>query len=292
MIWLIGNKGMLGTQLEKTFQAKNIDFIGSDREVDITDFSAIESFASGRSVNMIINCSAYTAVDKAESEPELAKLINEDGVRNLARYAKLIDADMVHFSTDYVFGDGGSSPMNEGFPTAPQSVYGRTKLGGETAILEEMTRFYILRISWLYGVYGKNFVKTMIRLMDEKERLTVVSDQIGSPTYCGTLTENIADRLVTSVDPKYGIYHYSDDAVISWFDFAVEIQNLGIEFGLLDRRIPVEPIPTSAYPTPAKRPAYSVMDTTKIQREFGFKVNDWRESLRAYFEEWKAVGFE
>ncbi len=286
MIWLIGNKGMLGTQLELRFRERGMEVAGSDREVDITDPAALEDFAKGKDIGWIVNCSAFTAVDKAESEEETARRINALGVGNIARLAAKLGAKVVHFSTDYVFSGKASAPLREDDPTEPISAYGRTKLEGERLLKEATEKYFLFRISWLYGVHGPNFVKTMIRLMKEKEFVRVVNDQRGQPTYVAALIDNIVS-LVERDSAEFGVYHYGDEAEISWYDFAVEIQELAYETGLLAAKIPVQAIKAVEYPRPAAVPAYSVFDKTKVRTRLGFAVKPWKDNLAEFFKEWK-----
>lgn len=288
MVWLIGNKGMLGTQLEEKLKKEKIEYTASDREVDITDINALGSYVSGKKIGWIINCSAYTAVDKAESEEELARRINATGVENIAIIAEKIGAKVIHFSTDYVYDGKGKNPWKETDPTEPLSAYGRTKLEGEQNLLQHATRVFIFRISWLYGVYGPNFVKTMLRLFKEKSELNVVSDQIGSPTYAAELVNNIVGLLKKGSE-AYGIYQYADDGYISWYDFACRIMETGYKNRLIDKKISINPIPTDKYPTPARRPANSRMDKAKVKKTLGFRVYGWERNLKAYFTEWKKM---
>jgi dTDP-4-dehydrorhamnose reductase len=286
MVWLIGNKGMLGTEIEIMLQKSGIPYIASDREIDITDIEALKGFVQDKPIKRIINASAYTAVDKAESEPELAMKINGDGVANIAKVAKHKNAALIHFSTDYVFDGTASSPYTESIPTNPQSAYGKSKLAGENHIREITDKFFIIRIAWLYGIYGNNFVKTMVRLMNERNGLNVVSDQRGTPTYTKFLSENIVSLLKSDTD-KYGIYHYTDSGEISWFDFAKAIYKQGRNLELIHNEVSINPISTSQYPTPAKRPAYSVLSKDKIKRELGFDIHKWEEGLADFLQNMK-----
>ncbi|MBP5695913.1 MAG: dTDP-4-dehydrorhamnose reductase [Treponema sp.] len=283
MIWLIGNKGMLGTEVARQLEENKIDFIGSDRDVDFTDEAATEKFTAGKKIDFIINCAAYTAVDKAESEYELAEKLNADGPRNIARLAKRIGAKLVHISTDYVFDGSGSTPRTEDMEINPIGVYGETKAHGEKAVAEEMDEFYIIRTAWLYGWAGKNFVYTMIRAMNTHDSVKVVNDQKGTPTFAGDLAAVIVKIIKSNV--PYGIYHCTDLGEITWWDFTNEIKRQGIECGLVvNPRCAVNPCSTEEYPTPAKRPAYSVLSKDKIQKALGIKLPDWKESLGIFLK--------
>jgi len=288
MIWVVGCKGMLGRQICAELDQAGASYTGTDLEVDITDLNALAQHADGKKFEWIVNCSAYTAVDKAESEPEKARLVNAVGPCNLAILAEKLNARLVHFSTDYVYDGFLGRPYVESDQTNPLCVYGRTKLEGERLVWEHTRKAFIIRISWLYGRHGANFVKTMLRLFAERTEVNVVNDQVGSPTYAGVLAENVA-RLVRSGSERYGVYLYADDGYISWFDFAVRIKAFADELGLPIKEVMVNPIPTEKYPTPAKRPGNSRFDKSKIKETLGVKVLGWEENLRCYFEKMKEM---
>jgi len=282
LIWVVGDKGMLGREICEQLAMNGIEFTGSDREVDITDQLSIENFAKRMELEWIINCAAYTAVDLAEKEADIAERINSTGAENLGLYAEKRGAKIVHFSTDYVFDGTKREPYVETDTPNPQSVYGRTKLDGELRLMKAAARYFIIRIAWLYGPFGKNFAATMLRLFGEKDVLTVVADQTGTPTYTRTLAENIVLMVLSATD-KYGIYHYTDGGVTTWHGFANEIYRLAEEAGLLKHEVEIKPIPAKDYPTPAKRPAYSVLSKDKVTSALGFAVNDWKDNLKHYF---------
>ena len=246
MVWIIGCNGMLGTQLCRTLEEKNLSYTETDSEVSILDYSALEGFASGKDISFIVNCAAYTAVDKAESDADFARSLNAEGPRNIARIAKKLSIPLIHISTDYVFDGSASSPISEDSPIKPIGVYGETKAEGEKAISEETADFYILRTAWLYGFYGKNFVYTMIRAMNSRESVKVVADQRGTPTNCMTLSLVIAriieSRLGTSDAKSHsqkipnGIYHVTDEGETTWFDFTKEIKKQAFEAGILTNK--------------------------------------------------------
>lgn len=301
MIWLIGANGMLGTEVSRQLSEKKIDFVSSDNDVDITDFSALESFAekvrnSGKKLSFIVNCAAYTAVDNAEEDEEKARKINAEGPKNIARLAKNIGAVLIHISTDYVFdgngikGENGNiRPYTEDDPVAPIGAYGRTKAEGEKLLSSETDSFYILRTAWLYGWAGKNFVYTMIRAMNTHESVKVVSDQRGTPTFCGTLAGVILKIIDLSSDGKpvpFGTYHVTDEGETNWFEFTKEIQRQTSEFGFAPnvKNCTVNPCTTADYPTKAKRPAYSVLSKAKIQNTLGMKLPQWQKSLSLFLE--------
>ena len=282
MIWLIGCKGMLGTEISRQLSENNIEFVGTDIDVDITNPQALSDFAKGKGISYIINCSAYTAVDKAESDEEFARKLNEDGPRNIASLANQIHAKMIHISTDYVFDGNGSSPYTEDMPIAPIGVYGKTKAAGERAVSENLKEHYIIRTAWLYGWAGRNFVYTMIKAMNTHDSVKVVNDQKGSPTFAGDLAGVIL-KIIKMDDVPYGTYHCTDLGEITWWNFTNEIKKQGVELGLITNKdCVVNPCSTDDYPTPAKRPAYSVLCKDKIQKALGITLPDWKESLKTF----------
>ena len=265
-ILVTGANGQLGTELQKLLP--NAIFADVD-VLDISDLKAVKDFVSDNHINVIINCAAYNAVDKAEDNAVLAKKINEDGPRNLA----LSGAKVVHISTDYVFSGTNYKPYLPEDETNPVSIYGKTKRAGEVAVLENTKIAVVIRTAWLYSAHGNNFVKTMRRLGGEKENLNVVADQIGSPTFAGDLAQAIVNILPHMNESNKGIYHYTNEGVCSWYDFATEIMNLS---GL---KCKVNPIPSSAYLTKATRPFYSVLSKEKIKNVFNIEIPHWKESL-------------
>ena len=282
MIWLIGCKGMLGTEISRQLSENKIEFVGTDIDVDITNSQALSDFANGKDISYIINCSAYTAVDKAESDEAFARKLNEDGPRNIASLANQIHVKMIHISTDYVFDGNGSCPYTEDMPIAPIGVYGKTKAAGERAVSEKLKEHYIIRTSWLYGWAGRNFVYTMIKAMNTHDSVKVVNDQKGSPTFAGDLAGVIL-KIISKDDVPYGTYHCTDLGEITWWDFTNEIKKQGVELGLITNKdCAVNPCSTDDYPTPAKRPAYSVLCKDKIQKALGITLPDWKESLKTF----------
>ena len=227
-------------------------------------------FVNENNIDLIINCAAYTAVDRAESDIDLAKKINTDGPKNLAQSG----AKLIHISTDYVFDGTGHIPYTPDDETNPTSVYGKTKRDGELAVIENSECYIIIRTAWLYSVYGNNFVKTMRRLGAERNEINVVSDQIGTPTYASDLAAAIVKIIPQMTRENSGIYHFTNMGVCSWYDFAIEIMELS------DITCMVNPIKTSQYPTPATRPSYSVLDKSKITETFGIKIPHWRDGLK------------
>lgn len=292
MIWLIGTKGMLGAEAARLFEAQGMQYLGTDREVDITHGERLTAFAQAQGpISWIVNCAAYTAVDRAEDEPLICGRINRDGAANIARTAAEIGAKLIHISTDYVFNGKGSRPYREDDEPCPLGVYGRTKREGEAAILESHEAAYIIRTSWLYGAYGKNFVTTMLRLMEERDRLSVVHDQRGSPTWAYDLAQLML-RLITAPAAgrtiPYGIYHFSNEGNISWFDFAVEIYREAQERGLVTHRCILNPCSSAEFPAKVTRPGYSVLDKSKIKAALGIDIPDWKRSLHSFLPHQRA----
>ncbi|MBN2345177.1 MAG: dTDP-4-dehydrorhamnose reductase [Candidatus Aminicenantes bacterium] len=283
-IWLTGADGMLGRQLAAAFAEEGLPCHASDREVDIRDRHALEGFARGRRIGWIVNCAAYTAVDRAEDEPDAALAVNAAGVENLARLAAGRGARFIHFSTDYVFAGDRPGPYREDEPPRPLSRYGWSKWQGELRLAAVHDRFFLFRVSWLYGVHGPNFVHTMLRLFREGGGARVVNDQFGSPTYAALLAANIAG-LIASGSERFGVYHYCDRGVISWFDFAAAVRDLGRAAGRIEGPVALEAVSTAAYSGRAPRPARVVLNSGKAERELGFLVRDWRQNLGEFFRE-------
>ena len=265
------------------FTIQNSKFYFTDKnELDITNKKQIEDFLDKNSIDIIINCAAYTAVDKAEEEKELADLINHKAVKNLANICKEKNIFFIHISTDYVFDGRNYKPYNENDKTNPQGVYGFTKLKGEEAFINSGAKGLIIRTSWVYSSFGHNFVKTMLKLSDKKE-LNVVFDQIGTPTYARDLAKAVLEVVKINNLNNYQaeIFHFSNEGVCSWYDFAKAIFEIkGID-------IKLSPIETKNYPTPAQRPHFSVLNKAKIKEEFGIEIPYWRESLEECLKEIK-----
>ena len=283
MVWLIGCKGMLGLEIARQLTELKVDFCASGREVDITQLSSLLDFSADKKIDYIINCAAYNFVDKAESQEAEAFKVNQKGPENIALLAKKIGAKLIHISTDYVFDGKKTSPLLEDDPTNPISLYGKSKLLGEIAVKENLTEHYIIRTSWLYGFEGKNFVYTILKLINSKESIKVVNDQIGSPTFAFDLS-NVIISIFQNDNLPYGIYNYSDVGQISWWEFAKEIQKIAIDRKLIQNlKCNIISSPSAQYPAIAKRPAYSVLSTKKIQEALNIKIPDWKESLTAFF---------
>ena len=285
-IVVIGNSGQLSYELVRILGEDTV-CLGPE-DTDITKFDVLSETLSQLAPDVIINAAAYTAVDKAEEEQELCHAINATAVGNLAKYCKQAGAFLVHVSTDYVFNGHKGSPYLPTDPIEPQGAYGKTKAEGEKALLDILPEAScLIRTAWVYSVHGNNFVKTMLKLMADKPQLTVIDDQIGTPTWA----RGLADACVSAAkNKKVGVYHWTDEGVASWYDFALAIQELGIEKGFLDSAIPVLPIPSSQYPTPAKRPHYSVLDKQSAREAFATcKPIHWRKQLSSMMDELKAV---
>jgi dTDP-4-dehydrorhamnose reductase len=271
---------MLGTDLGALLKARGHDVVISDRELDIADPVAVEAFVVDVRPTHIINCAAYTAVDLAESEEAQARRANADGPACLADVARRHRLHATHVSTDYVFPGDGAHPYTEDDAVGPLSAYGRTKLEGEQRFLAAAgDKGAVVRTSWLYGVHGKSFPATMLKLMAEREELRVVDDQRGRPTFTRDLARALAD---VSEKQLSGVFHFANAGEVTWHGFACAIRDEALARGRALRVKTIHAIPTSAYPTPAKRPAYSVLSTSKIEAALGWSPPPWREGLRAY----------
>lgn len=279
-ILVTGASGQLGSEIKllAVNHPQHEWFFVDRQQMPLDDLEGIGKALENIKPTIILSCAAYTAVDKAESEPEIAKLINELAVETIAKYAKENQVKMIHISTDYVFDGDSSTPLKEEAPTSPINVYGATKLGGELACLQYNPETIIIRTAWVYSKFGNNFVKTMQRLMQERESISVVNDQVGSPTYAADLAKAMLHILFSG---KWisGIYHYSNEGEINWYKFALAIKELG------GYACEVNGIPASSYPTPAKRPNYSLLDKTKIKETYGVEVPFYKDSLKKYFNQ-------
>ena len=280
VVLVTGANGQLGQSIQFIAnQYPNVQFIYTDyQELDITNFESCHTVFAKYKPQFCINTAAYTAVDKAESESEKAHLINAIGPENLAKVCKEYNTILLHISTDFIFDGTSTQPYLETDIPNPKSVYGQTKLDGELAVQKNWEKHFIIRTSWVYSQFANNFMKTMLRLASERDSLSVVNDQIGTPTYAVDLAEvlmNIIQSSITNKPSPFGIYNFSNEGVCSWYDFAAAI------FHQKGITIDLQPIPTSAYPTPAKRPSYSVLDKSKIKNTFNLKINDWKTSLQS-----------
>ena len=269
---MTGANGQLGKELKDLADVyPDYEFFFLSRsDLSIHHFELVRTYFNTLHPAYCINCAAYTAVDRAEQEKDLAYQVNAEAAGVLAAVCKEKNCKLIHISTDYVFNGEATVPYKEESPTDPQCVYGASKLEGEKQAIQFNPEVIIIRTSWVYSTYGKNFVKTMMKLMQERNELSVVDDQTGSPTYAADLAEVIL-QIISNWQP--GIYHFSNDGVINWFDFANEIKKI------TDSKTKINPVSTTEYPTPAKRPAYSVLNKSKLQHTFHVELKDWKQSL-------------
>ena len=274
-ILITGSKGQLGSEIKELSKDYSYNFFFTTREdIDITSKDSIKEFCKTNNINTIINCAAYTAVDIAETDSDNADLVNHKAVKKLALVSNELNIKLIHISTDYVFDGKNFKPYCEEYQTNPQGVYGKTKLDGENEMINiNPLNSIIIRTSWVYSFYGNNFVKTMLRLGKEKESLGVIFDQVGSPTYAKDLAKTILDILPNIKNSKVEIYNYSNEGVLSWYDFAKEIMKMA------KLNCKVNPIETYQYPTPAKRPHYSLLNKSKIKSTFNIEVPYWKDGL-------------
>ncbi|MDG1811613.1 MAG: dTDP-4-dehydrorhamnose reductase [Polaribacter sp.] len=287
-ILVTGSNGQLGSEIKDiAIYYPNFKFFFMDLpELDICKSIQLEVFFNDKNINTVINCAAYTAVDQAEEDAEIAEQVNAKGVLNLVNALKKVDGKLIHISTDYVFDGTSFLPYQESDPVSPIGIYGKTKRAGELAVINSDIDSILIRTSWLYSAFGNNFVKTMLKLGYERDELGVIFDQVGTPTNAGDLAKTCLDILLgknsANISMKGKIYHYSNEGVTSWYDFATAI----MEFGSLDCK--VRPIETKDYPTPAKRPHYSVLNKSKIKTDFNIEIPYWRDSLDKCIEKLKS----
>ena len=283
-ILVTGADGQLGREMQIASRSSRNRFIftdiaGEHERLDITDPQAIADIVRENHVNVIVNCAAYTNVDKAETDPETANLLNNIAAGNLADAMKAVNGTLIHISTDYVFQGDMNIPCREDWPTEPLGVYGKTKLAGEKSIEATGCASIIIRTAWLYSPFGKNFVKTMRDLTSSRESLKVVFDQVGTPTYAGDLAETICRIIENGQLDKTGIYHFSNEGVCSWFDFAKAICEMSAN------TCDIRPCHSDEFPSPVARPHFSVLDKTKIKQTFGIRIPYWTDSLKLCIEE-------
>lgn len=283
-ILVTGADGQFGREMQIASRGSRNRFIftdiaGEHERLDITDPQAIADIVRENHVNVIVNCAAYTNVDKAETDPETANLLNNIAAGNLADAMKAVNGTLIHISTDYVFQGDRNIPCREDWPTEPLGVYGKTKLAGEKSIEATGCASIIIRTAWLYSPFGKNFVKTMRDLTSSRESLKVVFDQVGTPTYAGDLAEAICRIIETGQLDKTGIYHFSNEGVCSWFDFAKAICEMS------GNTCDIRPCHSDEFPSPVARPHFSVLDKTKIKQTFGIRIPYWTDSLKRCIEE-------
>lgn len=276
-ILVTGASGQLGYDVERELERRGIEHLGtSSRELDITDREAVERLMAAYRPDAAIHCAAYTKVDLAEDEPERCWAVNADGTRNMAAACRKTGAKLLYISTDYVFPGAGERSYETGDPTGPVNTYGRSKLAGELAVQSLLEKYFIVRISWVFGKNGNNFVKTMLRLAETRAELTVVCDQIGSPTYTADLAPLLCDMVQTE---RYGVYHATNEGTCAWSEFAEAI------FELAGRQVVVHPIPTSAYPTRAVRPLNSRMSKECLHSNGFQELPEWKNALARYLKE-------
>ena len=281
-ILVLGASGQLGHCIKKVAAEKDITdiYFPEEHAANILDVEALNTLFTEQKPVYVINCAAYTAVDKAEDDVDLCRKVNKDGASNVAQLCAEFGAALIHVSTDFIFKGDRAELLQEDDLAEPISIYGLTKLEGEQDVIAALPAHFILRTSWLYSEYGNNFVKTMLKLGAERDELSIIADQIGTPTYAIDLAGAILD-IIESGKADYGVYHYSNEGVTSWYDFAKGI------FDLSETKVKVYPIPTSKYPTRAVRPKFSVMDKTKIKDTFNIEIPYWRDSLKVCIERLK-----
>lgn len=287
-ILITGSNGQLGSEFKEASACYPFNhFIFTDiAELDITSTKQVDQFFKKNNIDIVINCAGYTAVDRAEEEPGIAKLLNYEAVANLLRVCKTYNIYLVHISTDYVFDGKSQRPYNENDQPNPLSTYGKSKLAGEEVMMASLEKGMIIRTSWLYSSFGNNFVKTILKHGAEKGKLNVVDDQVGCPTYARDLAATILKILPKALSEfPFDIYHYANEGQCSWHEFA----KAAIE--LADISCQVNPVTSDQYPQKAPRPTYSVLDKTKIKKRFGIKIPEWRESLKECVEAWKHEGW-
>lgn len=276
-VLVTGVKGQLGYDVMAELAKRNIEAIGVDiDEMDITDKISVEKVIGEAAPDVVVHCAAYTAVDAAEDNEALCRRVNADGTRNIAEVCKKLDCKMVYISTDYVFDGQGTRPWEPDDERHPLNVYGQTKYEGELVVQENLSKYFIVRIAWVFGKNGKNFVKTMLKLAETHDKLTVVNDQFGSPTYTYDLARLLVDMIQTD---KYGIYHATNEGICTWYEFACEI------FRQAGVKIEVTPVPASEYPTKAKRPENSRLDKSKLTENGFERLPSWQDALRRYIKE-------
>lgn len=276
-VLVTGVKGQLGYDVMAELARRNIEAIGVDiDEMDITDKISVEKVIGEAAPDVVVHCAAYTAVDAAEDNEALCRRVNAGGTRNIAEVCKKLDCKMVYISTDYVFDGQGTRPWEPDDERHPLNVYGQTKYEGELAVQENLSKYFIVRIAWVFGKNGKNFVKTMLKLAETHDKLTVVNDQFGSPTYTYDLARLLVDMIQTD---KYGIYHATNEGICTWYEFACEI------FRQAGVKIEVTPVPASEYPAKAKRPENSRLDKSKLTENGFERLPSWQDALARYLKE-------
>ena len=280
-VFVTGVKGQLGFDVVNELRGRGIEAVGVDiEEMDITDAAAVRRVITEAAPDAVIHCAAYTAVDAAEDNEEICRKVNADGTRNIANVCKELDIKMIYISTDYVFDGKGTRPWEPDDERHPLNIYGQTKYEGELAVQSALDKYFIVRIQWVYGVNGKNFVKTMLRLAETNTRINVVNDQFGSPTFTFDLAKLLADMVVTD---KYGIYHAANDGICTWYEFACEIfKQAGID-------IETVPVSSAEFPAKAKRPENSRMNQDKLTENGFERLPSWQDALQRYLKALRTV---
>ena len=281
MVWVIGANGMLGSELCEQLKSVEMPHIGTDVDVNILDIDAMRAFAQGKPVEIIANCAAYTAVDKAEDEPEKARQLNVDAVGNIAEIAGELDVPVVHISTDYVFPGTDDRPLDETSPVGPESVYGKTKLQGEILLKERWPKHYIIRTAWLYGKHGGNFVFTMLNLFKSKDRIQVVNDQFGAPTNAADLSRAII-AVINDEKGRFGTYHFCNGGRTNWYEYANMITGFAVELAGNKYACRIDPVSAAEFGAKAPRPKYSLLSTEKYKQVFRRTIPDWDASLNEF----------
>ena len=276
-VLVTGVKGQLGYDVVNELEKRGLEAVGVDiQEMDITDAESVKSVIGGAAPDAVIHCAAYTAVDAAEDNVEICRKVNGDGTQNIANMCKVLDIPMIYISTDYVFDGQGERPWLPEDDRAPLNVYGQTKYEGELAVQNTLDKYFIVRIAWVFGVNGKNFIKTMLNLGKTRDKLTVVNDQFGSPTYTYDLAKLLVDMIQTD---KYGIYHATNEGICTWYEFACEI------FKQAGMQIEVAPVSADQYPAKAKRPSNSRMSKDKLEENGFERLPSWQDALSRYLKE-------
>ena len=283
MIWLVGRAGMLGRLVEQELIEAELAYHASGRECDVTEPGSIEAASPEVAPRWVINCTGYTAVDTAESDVDSAWRVNQHGVAQLANYCRAVRERLLHISTDYVFDGANRKGYGERAATAPQNVYGASKLAGEQVLRSELTEHVIIRTAWLYAEHGRNFLRTILRMLRDNGELTIVSDQYGSPTYARDLARAIV-TVVESAHPGYGTFHFVNTGVASWHEFADEIQSCALDLGLTTARKSILPVSSDRFPTAAARPKYSVLLCSRIAERYPVYLRPWQQALRDCME--------
>ncbi len=282
-VLVTGVKGQLGYDVVNELEKRNIEAVGVDiDEMDITDADSVSKVIKAADPDAVIHCAAYTAVDAAEDNVEICRKVNRDGTQNIANVCKELDCKMIYISTDYIFDGQGTRPWEPDDEAAPLNVYGQTKYEGELAVTNTLEKYFIVRIAWVFGLNGKNFIKTMLNLAKTRDTLTVVNDQFGSPTYTYDLARLLVDMVLTD---KYGKYHATNEGITNWYEFACEI------FKTAGVKVKVLPVSASEYPAKAKRPTNSRMSKDKLTENGFEKLPTWQDALKRYVETLKENGF-